>query len=279
MPPTKRKCRECTAAGLEDCKHCICPGCNWCMFRVDSSANGRAPSTRPAQKPMDAAPALATLAILSSKGDENRGVAAATCGALREAGGSVRCRSCRRHNVKKRKADQAAAAAKRSSPATSPSSGKAPTPTAQAIPGGSGQGCFFPTGIAEQPPLASPPLRILGAAAWPSAAPPGGHMAFAAPGPPPPPHALAAAPPPPGAPMFEATRPGGTGPVGYGWPPDPGAPPPLGARGYPAAPPPDAAYGYAGAPPPSPAPAHGYGTRGAAPICYPYSAGPDGDGV
>ena len=49
---------------------------------------------------------LAALAQLSSHNGAH------VCGALREAGGSVRCRSCRRHNVKARKkqADQGARA-------------------------------------------------------------------------------------------------------------------------------------------------------------------------
>ena len=45
------------------------------------------------------APALATLALLAQNGKGAQTVESAPCGALRESGGSVRCRSCRRHNV------------------------------------------------------------------------------------------------------------------------------------------------------------------------------------
>ena len=69
------------------------------------------------------------------------------CGALREAGGSVRCRSCRRHNVKKRKAD-AAIAARLGSAGEAPVN---PSPTARHITGGSQQGAYFPSGPVWKP--------------------------------------------------------------------------------------------------------------------------------
>ena len=134
-PPTKRKCRECVAAGLPDCKHCICPGCNWCLFRQEA---GRRSTPDPARD----APALATLALLAQNGKGAQTVESAPCGALRESGGSVRCRSCRRHNVKKRKAD-AAIAARLGAAGEAPVN---PSPTARHITGGSQQGAYFPSG-------------------------------------------------------------------------------------------------------------------------------------
>ena len=158
-PPTKRKCRECVAAGLPDCKHCICPGCNWCLFRQEA---GRRSTPDPARD----APALATLALLAQNGKGAQTVESAPCGALRESGGSVRCRSCRRHNVKKRKAD-AAIAARLGSAGEAPVN---PSPTARHITGGSQQGAYFPSGLDEQPSVGPPPTRIVGASEWPAAA-------------------------------------------------------------------------------------------------------------
>ena len=134
MPPTKRKCRECVAAGLPDCKHCICPGCNWCLCRQEA---GRGHRPDPARD----APALTTLALLAQNGKGAASVESAPCGALRESSGSVRCRSCRRHNVKKRKADAAIAARLAGSEAP-----VNPSPTARHITGGSQQGAYFPSG-------------------------------------------------------------------------------------------------------------------------------------
>ena len=71
----------------------------------------------------------------------------APCGALRESGGSVRCRSCRRHNVKKRKAD-AAIAARLGAAGEAPVN---PSPTARHITGGSQQGAYFPSGPVWKP--------------------------------------------------------------------------------------------------------------------------------
>ena len=90
----------------------------------------------------------------------------APCGALRESGGSVRCRSCRRHNVKKRKAD-AAIAARLGAAGEAPVN---PSPTARHITGGSQQGAYFPSGLDEQPSVGPPPTRIVGASEWPAAA-------------------------------------------------------------------------------------------------------------
>ena len=88
------------------------------------------------------APALATLALLAQNGKGAQTVESAPCGALRESGGSVRCRSCRRHNVKKRKAD-AAIAARLGAAGEAPVN---PSPTARHITGGSQQGAYFPSG-------------------------------------------------------------------------------------------------------------------------------------
>eukprot|EP00629_Pelagomonadales_sp_RCC1024_P012790 CAMPEP_0119292352 /NCGR_PEP_ID=MMETSP1329-20130426/44002_1 /TAXON_ID=114041 /ORGANISM="Genus nov. species nov., Strain RCC1024" /LENGTH=187 /DNA_ID=CAMNT_0007293189 /DNA_START=142 /DNA_END=702 /DNA_ORIENTATION=+ len=177
MPPTKRKCAACTAAGLENCKHCICPGCSWCMQKIEAMS---CPDVGSPSSP------LAALAHLSS----NNG--AHVCGALREAGGSVRCRSCRRHNVKAKKKSEgqggvagsgsgravkprqtsarqrAAAEAKAMKPAPLDGGYSAPR-RPPAVPRPGEQGCYFASG-ADPNALKPPPIALCGgAAAWPGA--------------------------------------------------------------------------------------------------------------
>ena len=152
MPPTKRKCRECVAAGLPDCKHCICPGCNWCLCRQEA---GRGHRPDPARD----APALTTLALLAQNGKGAASVESAPCGALRESSGSVRCRSCRRHNVKKRKADAAIAARLAGSEAP-----VNPSPTARHIVGQRLKGANG--GRAPLPDLVRETAALVGSERW-----------------------------------------------------------------------------------------------------------------
>ena len=180
-PPTKRKCRNCTIAALPDCKHCICPGCNWCLFRQEAGRQ---------RDPARDAPALATLALLAQNGKgTDSGIEPATCGAMRESGGSVRCRSCRRHNVERGvksnvgrllggvdwsrfHAGEEAQGRRGHRRAAARGARRAREPVADGAPhpGRLAAGGLFPTGLEEQPLVGPPPTRIIGASEWPAAA-------------------------------------------------------------------------------------------------------------
>ena len=64
MPPTRKRCVQCSLYGLPTCSHCLCNGCTFCQKRID-------------QMEQD------------------------ICGQTREGSGGQRCRSCRRSRVKR----------------------------------------------------------------------------------------------------------------------------------------------------------------------------------